>query len=84
MIRRSKPFIHNCEFPDVKLERLETPLTIDNDELEECLDDLMDKGIVESYIGEDGKVWYKLTPLGLSIGREMKEDDDADSSKEQG
>lgn len=81
MIRRSKPFIHNCEFPDLKLERLEEPLTTDNDELEECLDDLIDRGIVESYIGEDGKVWYKLTPLGVNLGRKMG---DADSSREQG
>jgi len=61
---RSKPFINNCEFPNVKLERLKTPLSTDNDEFEECLDNLIDEGIVESFIGEDGKVWYKLTKKG--------------------
>ena len=50
------------------------------DELDEAVDDLEDKGIVESFIGEDGKVWYRLTPKGLEIGQRLA---DADPSREQ-
>ena len=41
---------------------------------------LMDMGIVDQLIGEDGKFYYTLTEAGKEIGDNLQDEDDEDES----
>jgi hypothetical protein len=49
------------------------------DEVESTVDELIDAGFAESFLGEDGDVRFRLTPAGREYARDIKRRTEGDA-----
>lgn len=54
------------------------------EELETDLKNMMDMGVVDQLVGEDGQFYYELTDAGKEMGKNLTEDDEDEDEDDKG